>query len=139
MKPGPVRQRTARPARAGSEKAHSREAAELDEVFDSVARYFGLLAEPTRLKILHTICNEPRSVSDIVAATGATQTNVSRHLALMHRAGVVSRHREGGSVFYQVLDPELTNVCRAVCVRIASRIEAGEPLKRDLLDYAAAR
>jgi len=38
-----------------------------------------------------------------------------------------------------VLDPELTNVCRAVCVRIASRIEAGEPLKRDLLDYAAAR
>ncbi len=59
-------------------------------MFDSVARYFSLLAEPTRLKILHTICHDERSVSSIVAATGATQTNVSRHLSLMHQAGVVS-------------------------------------------------
>ena len=39
-----------------------------------------LLAEPMRLRILHAICNDERSVSAIVAATGATQTNVSRHL-----------------------------------------------------------
>lgn len=60
---------------------------ELDEVFAVVARYFGLLSEPTRLKILHTICQDERSVSAIVAATGVTQTNVSRHLALLHQAG----------------------------------------------------
>ncbi|HVE49543.1 MAG TPA: metalloregulator ArsR/SmtB family transcription factor [Casimicrobiaceae bacterium] len=116
-----------------------READELDLVFDSVARYFSLLAEPMRLKILHTICRDERSVSDIVKATGATQTNVSRHLALMHRAGVVSRRRDGTAVLYKVLDPEMTEICRSMCVRVASRIEAGEPLKRDLLDYAAAR
>jgi DNA-binding transcriptional ArsR family regulator len=116
-----------------------RDVDELDVVFDSVARYFGLLAEPTRLKILHTICRDERSVSDIVAATGATQTNVSRHLSLMHQAGAVSRRREGSAVFYKVLDPELTEICRTVSVRIASRIEAGEPLKRELLDYAHHR
>lgn len=116
-----------------------REISELDEVFDSVARYFGLLAEPTRLKILHAICNQERSVSDIVAVTGATQTNASRHLALMHRAGVVSRRREGSVVFYRLVDPDFAEICRTVCVRIAGRIEAGEPLKRELLDYAAAR
>src|SRR5215472_4127584 len=64
---------------------------ELDEVFAAVAKYFGLLSEPTRLKILHTICNDEHSVSEIVDATGATQTNVSRHLALLRDAGVVSR------------------------------------------------
>ncbi|MEP6679668.1 MAG: metalloregulator ArsR/SmtB family transcription factor [Betaproteobacteria bacterium] len=110
---------------------------ELDQVFDAVARYFGLLSERTRLKILHAICNAERSVSAIVAATGATQTNVSRHLALMHQAGVVSRRRDGNAVYYRVTDPEFVEICRAVCVRIAGRIEAGEPLKRDLLEFAA--
>ena len=81
-------------------------------MFDSVARYFGLLSEPTRLKILHTICHDERSVSSIVAATGATQTNVSRHLSLMHQAGVVSRRRDGNTVYYKVLDPEFAEICR---------------------------
>ncbi|MBA3298210.1 MAG: winged helix-turn-helix transcriptional regulator [Acidobacteria bacterium] len=110
---------------------------ELDEVFAVVARYFGLLSEPTRLKILHTICQDERSVSAIVAATGVTQTNVSRHLALLHQAGVVSRRREKNAVYYRVTDPEFVEVCRTVCVQIAGRIDARQPLKRDLLDFAA--
>jgi DNA-binding transcriptional ArsR family regulator len=110
---------------------------ELDQVFEAVARYFGLLSDRTRLKFLHAICTDERSVSAIVAATGATQTNVSRHLALMHQSGVVSRRRDGNTVYYQVTDPEFVEICRTVCVRIAGRIEAGEPLKRDLLEFAA--
>ena len=39
---------------------------ELDRVFAAVARYFGVLSEPTRLKILHAICRDERSVSSIV-------------------------------------------------------------------------
>jgi DNA-binding transcriptional ArsR family regulator len=115
------------------------EAGELDVVFAAVARYFGLLAEPTRLKILHAICNEERSVTQIVAATGGTQTNVSRHLSLMHQAGVVCRRREGSTVYYRVDDPEFVETCRKVCVQIAGRIDEREPLKRGLLDYAAGR
>jgi len=124
----PTRRRTAHAVRAGDE---------LDQVFDAVARYFSLLSERTRLKILHSICNAEQSVGAIVTATGATQTNVSRHLALMHQAGVVSRRRDGNAVYYKVTDPEFVEICRAVCVRIAGRIEAGEPLKRDLLEFAA--
>ncbi|MEO8752630.1 MAG: metalloregulator ArsR/SmtB family transcription factor [Casimicrobiaceae bacterium] len=111
---------------------------ELDVVFAVVARYFGLLAEPTRLKILHTICHDEQSVSAIVAATGATQTNVSRHLALMHQAGVVSRRRFGTSVYYRVADPEFVEICRSVCVQIAGRIDGQKPLQRNLLQFAAA-
>ena len=110
---------------------------ELDRVFAVVARYFGLLSEPTRLKILHAICQAERSVTAIVAATGATQTNVSRHLALMHQAGVVSRRRDGNSVYYRVADPEFVEICRSVCVQIASRIDDQKPLRKDLLQFAA--
>lgn len=112
---------------------------ELELVFASVARYFGLLAEPTRLKILHAICQSEQSVSAIVAATGATQTNVSRHLALLHRAGVVARRRAGNTVHYQVADPELIVLCRTVCVQIAGQIDASTPLRDELLDFAGRR
>jgi len=112
-------------------------ASELDEVFAVVARYFGMLSEPTRLKILHAICQEERSVGAIVEHTGATQTNVSRHLALMLQAGVVSRRREGSTVYYRVADPEFVEICRSVCIRIAGQIEEQKPLRKDLLQYAA--
>ena len=117
----------------------TRDGDELDEVFASVARYFALLSEPTRLKILHAVCNDERSVTQIVASTSASQTNVSRHLALMHQAGVVSRRREGSVVYYRLVDREFAEICRTVCIRIAGRIEADAPLRRDLLDYAAER
>jgi DNA-binding transcriptional ArsR family regulator len=112
---------------------------DLNDVFQAVARYFSVLSEPTRLKILHAICHEEHSVTEIVRASGATQTNVSRHLAMMLQVGVVSRRRQGTTVFYRVIDPEFAEMCRTVCVRIAGRIEAGEPLKRELLEFAARR
>lgn len=110
---------------------------ELDRVFAVVARYFSVLSEPTRLRIMHTICQEERSVTAIVATTGFTQTNVSRHLALIHRVGVVSRRREGNTVYYQITDPEFVEICRTVCVRIAGQIDDQKPLKKDLLQFAA--
>jgi DNA-binding transcriptional ArsR family regulator len=112
------------------------DASELDSVFASVARYFSLLAEPTRLKILHSICRDELAVNAIVQATGATQTNVSRHLALLHAAGVVARRKQGSAVHYRVVDPELIALCRAVCVQIAGRIDAGQPLREELLEFA---
>jgi DNA-binding transcriptional ArsR family regulator len=110
---------------------------ELDRVFAVVARYFGVLSEPTRLKILHTICQDERSVSVIVEETGATQTNVSRHLGLMLQAGVVSRRRQGNTVFYRVANPEFVEICRSVCVQIAGRIDDQKPLRKDLLSFAS--
>lgn len=127
--------RSGRP-RASADKRDVAAPDELDSVFASVAQYFSLLSEPTRLKILHVICQSEHSVSAIVKATGATQTNVSRHLSLMHRAGVVARRKEGNVAFYQIADPELVAICRTVCVQIAGRIDARAPLREELLEYA---
>ena len=122
---------------SGRKAAATAPSDELDHVFAVVARYFGLLSEPTRLKILHAICQSEQSVGAIVAATGATQTNVSRHLALLLQAGVVSRRREGNVAYYRVDDQEFVEICRSVCVQIAGRIDEQKPLRRDLLQFAA--
>lgn len=105
---------------------------ELDAVFAVVASYFSVMSEPMRLKIMHAICEEEKSVNGIVEAVGATQTNVSRHLGLMYRAGVVSKRRNGNQVFYRIADPAMVEICRAVCVQIAGRIDEREPLRKKL-------
>ncbi|MFM1859452.1 MAG: hypothetical protein RL133_952 [Pseudomonadota bacterium] len=97
--------------------AHDRD--ELAFIFDRAAQYFALLSEPARLRIIQAVCNEERSVQDVVALTELPQPNVSRHLSLLYRAGVLSRRREGTFVFYRISDPLLTDLCRSVCVRLA--------------------
>ena len=106
---------------------------DLDPVFHIVAGYFGVLAEPTRLKIMHALCLGEKTVTRIVAETGATQTNVSRHLGLMHRHHVVARRKEGTQVFYSVADPTMVELCRSVCSRIATTMEQRRPQKKDML------
>ena len=97
---------------------------ELERVFERVSGYFALLAEPTRLKILNCLCDEERSVNDIVARTGCSQTNVSRHLNLMYGRGVLERRKEGAMSFYSVADPTVVALCRTACVHLAAADEA---------------
>lgn len=101
----------------------AQELSELEGLFEKVSGYFSLLSEPMRLKILHVLCNTERSVGEIVDTLGATQANVSRHLNLMHRAGVLTRRKEGNLVFYSVCDAEAVQLCRTVSVNMASTPE----------------
>jgi len=106
---------------------------ELDPVFDAVASYFSVLSEPTRLRIMHAICETEKSVSQIVEEIGSTQTNASRHLSLMYRSGVLARRKEGSQVYYRVADASMVEVCRTVCNQIAGSMDEKKPLRRELL------
>ena len=112
---------------------------ELDDVFEAVATYFSVMSEPTRLKIIHAICQEERSVNQIVEELGATQTNVSRHLGLMYRSGVISRRKEGNQVFYRIADPAMVEICRTVCIQIAGQIDEQQPMRKGLLKILPGR
>ena len=79
-----------------------------------VARHFKLLGEPMRLKILQAVCREPRTVTDIVVTTGATQANVSKHLALLAAAGILTRKKDGQCVYYGMKDPLTLKLCELV-------------------------
>ena len=96
---------------------------ELHALFEVVSRYFSVLSEPTRLRILHALCNGELSVSEIVAATDSTQTNVSRHLKLMHDANILARRKEGKLVFYKISSEHTVNLCRGVCTQMAIEID----------------
>lgn len=107
------------------------------EVFESAARYFGVLSEPARLKILHVICGEEKSVNSIMHATGMAQANASRHLGLMYQAGMLSRRREGTQVFYRVSDALYLELCRTVSAQIETRMGL-EPGKETFASHVSA-
>lgn len=110
---------------------------EMHEVFESVARYFSVLGEPTRLRILHALCQEEKCVNDIIQATGLAQANASRHLGLMYQAGMLSRRREGTQIFYKVADPMYVELCRTVSIQLISRTESASTTRENLSHFAA--
>ena len=79
-----------------------------------VAQHFKLLGEPMRLKILQVVCHEARTVTDIVIATGSTQANVSKHLALLAVGGILERQKKGQCVYYDIKDQLVIQMCELV-------------------------
>ena len=81
---------------------------------EQIAGRFKVLGEPMRLKILQAVCKQPRTVNDIVAATGSTQANVSKHLALLAAGGILERKKDGQCVYYGVKDKLVLQLCELV-------------------------
>ena len=90
-----------------------------DDELEQIAAHFRLLGEPMRLKILQAVCQEPRPVNDIVAAVGATQANVSKHLSLLATAGILTRKKDGQCVYYGLKDALTLKLCALVQEQLA--------------------
>ncbi|WP_229421914.1 MULTISPECIES: ArsR/SmtB family transcription factor [Massilia] len=97
---------------------------QMSEVFEEVSNYFALLSEPTRLKILHALCNGERTVGAIVGDIGATQANVSRQLNMLYRARILGRRKEGAQVYYRIEDQNTIALCRTVCSQMAEKVKS---------------
>lgn len=95
-----------------------------DETLEMVAGRFKVLAEPTRLRILNALRDGEKTVSEIVEETGSRQANVSKHLSLLDRHGMVSRRKEGLNVYYRIADPAVFELCELVCDSLEAELEA---------------
>jgi ArsR family transcriptional regulator len=95
-----------------------------DAALRMIADRFKVLAEPLRLKILHTLWGGERSVGEIIAATGALQANISKHLGLLQQAGLVSRRKDGLNIYYQICDETVFELCEVVCNSLHDRLAA---------------
>jgi len=67
---------------------------------------FRSFADRTRLRILHLLQDGEMCVSDIVTILKLPQARVSRHLAYLHRAGLVEVRKQGLWCFYRLRPPE---------------------------------
>ncbi|HEY8026968.1 MAG TPA: metalloregulator ArsR/SmtB family transcription factor [Burkholderiaceae bacterium] len=93
------------------------------EALDEVAAYFLALSEPTRLQILTLLRDGERNVGELAEACGYTSANISRHLAVLSKHGLVAREARGTSVYYRFADESVYALCDLVCGSIARQFE----------------
>jgi DNA-binding transcriptional ArsR family regulator len=86
-----------------------------DALADLIAQRFRCLAEPMRIKLLDHLRDGEATVGELQEATGASQQNVSKHLNVLHTAGMVSRTKRGTSVSYAISDEMVFELCELVC------------------------
>jgi ArsR family transcriptional regulator len=95
----------------------------------SAARRFALLADPTRLRILHTVVEHGEmSVGAIAEAAGTSRFNASAHLNRLAGGGLVARRRERSTVYYRVDDESLPRICDLMCESLHRSREAGRSI-----------
>lgn len=97
----------------------------MQEVFERVSNYFSLLAEPMRLRILYSLCEGERAVTDIMERIGSTQANASRHLNMLYRAKILARRKVGTQVYYRIQDHNALTLCKTVCAEVSSEMGLG--------------
>jgi DNA-binding transcriptional ArsR family regulator len=87
---------------------------------ESMARVFHALGEPMRLRLLNALATGERSVNELVAATGTSQPNVSKHLSVLVNAGMLRRRKEGVKICYSLVGEtplQLVSLMRAAELR----------------------
>ena len=78
------------------------------------AAVFAALANPKRHELMHVLCRGPRTPSELAEALEVSRPNVSQHLAVLQREGLIKRSREGGRVLWQIVDPRLSQACELI-------------------------
>ncbi|HET9111277.1 MAG TPA: metalloregulator ArsR/SmtB family transcription factor, partial [Ktedonobacterales bacterium] len=74
------------------------------------------LADTLRMEILRELMVGAATVSELTALTGATQPNVSNHLALLRERGLVRATREGRQMRYEITNPAVASLIEALAV-----------------------
>lgn len=85
-----------------------------DRVFEAAADLFGLLAAPTRLRIVCVLIEGERNVTELLDRVAVSQPNMSQHLGTLYRAGVLARRRTGAQIHYRIDNPQVRRLCEAL-------------------------
>jgi DNA-binding transcriptional ArsR family regulator len=92
-------------------------------VFSTAAELFSVLSTPVRLHVLNALCNTERTVNELVDIIGCSQPNLSQHLNVLYKAGLVAKRKEGVQVIYRIQSETAMTICRNVCTQIAIEME----------------
>lgn len=94
-----------------------------EPLVDLVTQRLALLADPTRVRLLALLEQHEQSVQELSDAVTSTPQNVSRHLGILHRSGIVARRREGTSVYYSLVDYSACRLLEQALASVSGQID----------------
>jgi ArsR family transcriptional regulator len=86
-----------------------------NEALELIAERFKVMSEPIRLQILHSLQEGEKSVNELTEAVQTSQPNVSKHLKILHKNGIIDRLQNGNTVYYSIKDESIFTLCELVC------------------------
>jgi DNA-binding transcriptional ArsR family regulator len=95
-----------------------------DDLVELIAERFRALSEPTRIKLLDRLREGEATVLELTELIGTTQQNVSKHLRVLQRSGIVARRQQGNFAYYRIVDEGVLSLCEAVCSSLQRRVES---------------
>ena len=86
-----------------------------EPLIEVIAERFRVIGEPMRIRLLDALRDGEATVGELTERLGASQQNVSKHLGVLHQAGIVRREKQGTSVHYSIADDSVFDLCEQVC------------------------
>ena len=80
-------------------------------IYELQAEISKTLAHPIRLAILHYLKSGEKTVNELTQTIGASQSNVSQHLAIMRQRQIVKTRKDGSNIYYRVASPKISQAC----------------------------
>ena len=100
------------------------------QLVELIAERFRILGEPMRIRLLDALREGEATVQDLEEATGASQQNVSKHLGVLLRAGIVARRKQGNFSVYSIADEAIFSLCEEVCGGLHRQVSELDALLR---------
>jgi ArsR family transcriptional regulator, virulence genes transcriptional regulator len=83
-------------------------------IYELQAEISKTLAHPLRLAILHNLKGGEKTVNQLTETLGASQSNISQHLAIMRNRQIVKTRKDGTNIYYRVASPKISQACDMV-------------------------
>ena len=93
------------------------------QLLEELSAFFRLLSEPARLQLLCELKDGPCDVASLMDRTGFSQSHISRQLAQLQRAGLISSERDGARLTYRADDRLIDDLCDLVQNRLRQRLQ----------------
>lgn len=88
------------------------------------------LSNPTRLEILNRLRDSEKSVGELASLIGARQANISQHLAVLRRRGIVTTRKEGANIYYKIANPKIIKACDIIREVLFEQLAESEKLTK---------
>jgi ArsR family transcriptional regulator, virulence genes transcriptional regulator len=80
-------------------------------IYELQAEISKTLAHPLRIAIIHYLKDGEKTVNALTQTLGASQSNISQHLAIMRQRQIVKTRKEGSNIYYRVASPKISQAC----------------------------
>jgi ArsR family transcriptional regulator len=101
-------------------------------LYQAKAEFFRTLGHPVRIRTLELLSERDHTVAELLGQIDIEQSNLSQHLAVLRRSGLIDRHQDGASVRYSIRVPEVCDLLMAGRAILAKVLDGRAGLQAEL-------